>query len=110
MEVRFRDTHVHAVKADLLVLPVAEKKLDEPSLRALDRRLKGKLRQQMRKSNFTGAEGNSLIYATAGLLPAAQLLLIGIGNSKEIESETWRKTAARARREAAGIGAGEMGF
>jgi leucyl aminopeptidase len=110
MEVRFRDTHVHAVKADLLVLPVAEKKLDEPSLRALDRRLKGKLRQQMRKSNFTGAEGNSLIYATAGLLPAAQLLLIGIGNSKEIESETWRKTAARARREAAGIGAEEMAF
>src|SRR2546429_3373797 len=108
MEIRFRDTSVDAVKTDLLVLPVQEKKLEEPPLRALDRRLKGRLRQRMQKANFTGGEGSTLLYSTAGMSPAAYLLLIGAGNPKEIESDTWRKLAARARREATTIGAEDM--
>ncbi len=108
MEIRFRDTSVDAVKTDLLVLPVQEKKLEEPPLRALDRRLKGRLRQRMQKANFTGGEGSTLLYSTAGMSPAAYLLLIGTGNPKEIESDTWRKLAARARREATTIGAEDM--
>src|SRR5207249_10532658 len=100
MEIRFRDTRVDAVKTDLLVLPVQEKKLEEAPIRALDRRLKGRLRQRMQKANFTGGEGSTLLYSTAGMSPAAYLLLIGTGNPKETESDTWRKLAARARREA----------
>ena len=48
-------------------------------IRALDRRLNGHLRARIGKSNFTGAEGNTLLHPTAGLLPAAYLLLVGIG-------------------------------
>jgi hypothetical protein len=44
MEIRFRDTQVDRIKTDLLVIPVREKKLDDPALRALDRHLKGHLR------------------------------------------------------------------
>ena len=36
-----------ASRADLLVIPVREKKLDDPALRALDRRLKGQLRARI---------------------------------------------------------------
>jgi hypothetical protein len=57
MEIKFRDTNVERIKSDLLVVPVREKKMDDPALRALDRRLKGHLRGRIEKSKFTGAEG-----------------------------------------------------
>jgi len=107
MEIRFRDTQVDRIKTDLLVIPVREKKLDDPALRALDRRLKGHLRGRIDKSKFTGADGSTLLYATAASLPAGQILLIGLGGD-EITADSWRKAGARARKEATAIGAGEL--
>ena len=108
MEIKFRDASAVNIKTDLLVIPVREKQLDEPAIRALDQRLKGQLRQRIQKSRFTGAEGSQLHFSTAGLLPAAQLLLIGLGSEGEIVSDTWRKIAARARKEASALGAEEI--
>lgn len=108
MEIRFRDASPERIRTGLLVVPVREKKVDEPEVRALDRRLNGNLRARIRQSKFTGAESSTLLYTTSGLLPAAQLLLIGLGGEAEIATDTWRKTGARARREAAAIGAEEV--
>jgi leucyl aminopeptidase len=108
MEVRFRDAAAERIKTDLLVLPIREKKLEEPLIRRLDRRLKGNLRTGIEKSKFTGAEGSTLIYPTMGMLPAAQLLLVGLGGDSDIAPENWRKAAARARKEAAASGAAEI--
>jgi leucyl aminopeptidase len=110
METKFRDTNPELIKADILVLPVREKKLDEPAIRALDRRLKGNFRERLQKSKFTGAEGSALLYSTAGLLPAAHILLIGLGKEGEIAADTWRKAGARLAKEASGIGAEEVAF
>jgi len=110
MEIKIRDSNAERIKTDLLVIPVREKKLDDALIRALDRRLRGNLRARMQKSKFTGAEGGTLIYQTAGLLPAAQLLLIGLGGGAEIAGDTWRKIGARARREAAALGAEDIAF
>ena len=87
MEVRFKDTSVENCKTDLLVLPVVEKELDVAPIRSLDRRLKGNLQERIRKSNFTGAEGSSLLYSTAGTPPAAHLLLVGLGKAGESGAE-----------------------
>ena len=100
MEIRFRDTSADRIKSDLVVIPVRDKRLDDPVIRALDRRLKGHLRARISKSNFTGAEGSTLLHPTAGLLPAAYLLLIGIG-AGDTSADTWRKAGAKARKEAA---------
>jgi leucyl aminopeptidase len=108
MEIKIRDAGVETIKTDLLVLPVREKMLAESPLRALDRRLKGQLKQRIQRSKFTGAEGNSLLYATAGMLPAAHILLVGLGPEKDIDNDSWRKVTARARREALAIGAREL--
>ena len=110
MEVRVRDTTAERIKADLLVIPVREKKLDAPEIRALDRRLKGNLRTRIEKARFTGAEGSVLLYTSMGMLPAGQLLLLGLGGGPEIAAETWRKAGARARKEAAATGAEEIAF
>jgi leucyl aminopeptidase len=105
METKFRDTAPELIKADLLVLPVREKQLDEPAIRALDRRLKGNLRERIQKSKFSAAEGSGLLYSTAGLLPSAQLFLLGIGKESDPATDSWRKAGARVAKEASGIGA-----
>ena len=110
METRFRDIGIEAIKNELLVLPISENKLENTLIRSLDRRLRGKLRERIQKGKFTGAEGSSLLYPTAGVLPASNLLLMGLGKPQEIEADTWRKAAARARREGLAIGVEEIAF
>jgi leucyl aminopeptidase len=110
METRFRDSSIDSIKSDLLVLPVEEKNLEVPALRSLNRRLRGKLSEQIRQSKFTAAEGSSLSYSTAGILPASHLLLMGFGKTSEVDSDTWRRAGARARKEAASLGAQDIAF
>jgi leucyl aminopeptidase len=84
--------------------------LETPALRSLDRRLRGKLSERIKKSKFTGAEGSSLVYDTAGVLPASHLLLAGLGKTNDVDSDAWRKVGGRAWREAFTIGAEEIAF
>jgi len=107
MEIRFRDSACDRIKSDLVVIPVREKRLDDPAIRALDRGLKGHLRARIGKTNFTGADGSILLHPTGDALPAACLLLVGIGGG-DTGSDTWRKAGAKARKEAAAIGANEF--
>ena len=110
METRFRDMSADSVKTDLLVLPVVEKALEAPVIRSLDRRLRGKLSERIRKSRFTGAEGSSLVYSTAGALPSSHLLLAGLGKAGEVDGDAWRKAGARAWKEASAVGAEDIAF
>jgi leucyl aminopeptidase len=108
VETKFRDINVESIKTDLLVLPVHEKSFEIPAIRSLDRRLSGKLGERIKNSKFTGVEGSSLVYATAGLLPASHLLLIGLGHAGDVDSDIWRKAGARAWKEASVVGAKDI--
>jgi leucyl aminopeptidase len=110
MEVKFKDLSPEKIKTDLLVLPVREKEQGALLIRRLDSVLKGRLSERIKKGKFTGAEGTTLLYSTGGVLSASNLLLVGMGKNQEIEVDSWRKAAARAKREAGTIGAGEIGF
>ncbi|HKY10101.1 MAG TPA: M17 family peptidase N-terminal domain-containing protein, partial [Candidatus Binatia bacterium] len=110
MEIRFRDASAERIRTGLLVIPVSEKALETSEIRALNRVLNGNLRARMQKSKFTGAEGSTLLYTSAGFLPAAQILLVGMGSESDLGADTWRKTGARARREAAAVGADDVAF
>jgi leucyl aminopeptidase len=110
MEIRFKDTSPEKIKTDLLVLPVKEKRTEDRAIRALDRLLRGGLSERIKKSQFTGAEGTTLVHSTGRLLAAVNLLLIGMGKEEEIEIGSWRKAGARAKKEASGLGVEEMAF
>ena len=63
----------------------------------------------MRESKFTGAEGAHVDLSNGrDCCRPPKLLLIGLGGGAEITGDTWRKTGARARREAAALGAEEI--
>jgi leucyl aminopeptidase len=49
-----------------------------------------------------------LLHPTAGTLPAAHILLVGLGQEQTTDNNTWRKALARARREASHIGAEDI--
>lgn len=108
MEIQFRDQSPSKIKTELLALPVRENQIDGPEIRLLDRLLKGKLSERIRVGGFTGSEGSALFHSTAGLLPAAHVLLVGLGKEREIEIDSWRKAAAKIKKEAAGVGATEV--
>ncbi len=108
MEVKIRDASIDKVRTELLVLPVVEKKLAETPLRILDRRLKGQLKQRIQRSKFTATEGSNLFCSAAPTLPAAQILLVGLGKEKDVDKDTWRRVGARAQREALAIGAQDI--
>lgn len=110
MEVRFKDLGVEKIKTDLLIIPVKEKGLEEPAIRLLDRRLKGRLSERIKKTRFAGAEGTTLLHPTEGMLPASHVLLMGMGKENDIEIDSWRKAGARAKKESAGVGAEEIAF
>src|SRR5689334_7703837 len=104
MDVRIRDSRIERIKTDLLVLPVREKRLDTPEMAALERRLKGNLIAQIEMNKIIGAEGSALLYPTTSMLPANQVLLVGMGSASENALDSWRKAGARARKEAAAHG------
>ena len=108
MEVKFRDAQIERIRTDLLVLPVREKRFDTPEIRSLDRHCKGQLRARIEKSKFTGADGSMLLHPGAGMLSAGQIMLVGLGNESETVPDTWRKVGARARKEAAAVGADDV--
>ncbi len=110
MEVHFKDQTLSKIKTDLLALPVKEKETERREIRLLDRFLKRRLSERIKKSGFTGSEGSALLHSTAGMLPATHVLLVGMGKEQEIETDSWRKAAARAKKEAMGLGAEEMAF
>jgi len=110
MEIKFQDQQPERIKTALLAVPVREKELDAPVIRKLDRLLRGGLAERIKKTQFTGAEGSSLSYSTAGRIPAANLALIGLGKAGEVGSDAWRKAGARARKEAQAVGAEDVGF
>ncbi|HKA33642.1 MAG TPA: leucyl aminopeptidase [Candidatus Binatia bacterium] len=110
MEIKFQDRPPERIKTALLAFPVREKRLDDPALRRLDRLLGGRLAERIKKSQFTGAEAAALSYGTAGKVGAANVLLIGLGKSEEVNADSWRKAGARARKEAAALGAEEFVF
>ena len=110
MEIRFKDQSPERIKTDLLTIPVKERGLNEPIIRRLDRYLGGKLSERIKRRNFIGAEGSVLLHPTEGRLPAAHVLLLGMGKEHEIESHFWRRSGAQTRKEAAGIWAEEIAF
>ena len=110
MEVKFRDQQAEHLRTDLLAVSLKEGDIDGALVRRLDRRLRGGLAERIRKSRFTASEGSALLYSTSGMLPAGNLQLIGLGKAEEIDADSWRKAGARARKEAAGQGAREIGF
>jgi leucyl aminopeptidase len=65
-------------------------------LQELDQKLGGLLHQAQRHGEFTGKDGEQILFQPAGHLPAKRVLLIGLGKKAESSPEKSRQAAGRA--------------
>lgn len=108
MDIKLRDIGWERIKTDLLAVPVTEESLKDQAIRRLNRLLGGKLAAHIKKSKFSGATDTNLFLSAEGSLPAANLLLLGMGKEREVELHTWRVLGATVVREAAKIWADDV--
>jgi leucyl aminopeptidase len=94
------------VEADALVVGVhADAKALPTRLAALDKRAGGVLKRVLEAENFQGKAGSVTHIHTIGLLPAARVVVAGLGNGKDATPEIVRRAAAAALRRARDLGA-----
>ncbi len=94
------------VAADALIvgMPAGQKALP-PRLALLDRRAGGHLAAVLEAEGFQGKSGQVTHLHTAGRLPAARLIVVGVGDGKELTLETVRRAAAAGVRRARDLSA-----
>ncbi len=77
-----------------------EKELIGP-IAKVDERLGGQISEVIRRGDFRGKEGETLLlYPAPGALPAERVLLVGLGKRRELDLERLRRAAASATRQA----------
>jgi len=95
VNVRFPSEPLSSLDADALVIGVPQD-LSGP-LTALDETLGGELVAWLRRQKFTGSVGSVQVVPTLGRIPAAHVILVGVG---EGSADEWRRAAGRVGREA----------
>ncbi len=96
MEIKISKTPPLQTKTACLVISVYEKGLSDPLLKELDQKLAGLLQQAQRHGEFTGKDGEQILFQPAGHLPAKRVLLIGLGAKADSSPEKIRQGAGRA--------------
>ena len=99
MNIRVQSQPITDIKSDLLVIPLAQGAQKNATVQALDTALQGTLKDYIAQSGFTGKHGETLVFPTQKRLPSRTLFLLGMGN-ENLEADTWRRSAAKAQKEA----------
>ena len=90
---------IDRLDVDVLVVPVHR---DERPMRSvpglLDWRLHGLLSRQLRAGRIDGAEGTSTLVSAGDRLPFDRLVLVGLGDSRDLDLERVRAYFDRAMR------------
>jgi leucyl aminopeptidase len=102
MDIKISKTSPLQTKTACLVIGVYEKKLSEPHLQELDKKLGGLLQQARRTGEFTGKANEQILFQPAGHLPAERVLLIGLGQKATCSLETLRRAAGSAMQQVIG--------
>jgi leucyl aminopeptidase len=89
-------------KADLLAVPVFAGSELGPGAEEAVAALDAPLTPLLEARGFTGKAGEALALPTLGRLPAATLLLLGLGERAKVDAETLRRAAAAIVRHGAG--------
>src|SRR6266545_4452799 len=92
---------ISEARVDVIAAYATQGQLDkQPQLVALDAALEGALLEHAKHADFQGKNEQMLELATLGNLPARRLLLVGIGQKRELTQARVRNYAASAARAA----------
>ncbi|MCE2485595.1 MAG: leucyl aminopeptidase [Desulfurellaceae bacterium] len=99
MNIRVQSQAITKIESDVLVVPLAEGQHDNGAVDDLDAALGGALRAHLGHTGFSAKAGQSVVFPTHTQLPSRTLVLLGLGKDAA-DTETWRRSAAKAHAEA----------
>lgn len=103
MQIQLSAVDVAAASADVLAVPVLQGALDKQRpFASLDAALGGALSALAQRQDFQGKVDQVLDLPTLGKLPAARLVLIGVGSKRGLDGAAYRSFAGTAARVASG--------
>jgi leucyl aminopeptidase len=107
MKVAVASTSPVAVKADALVVGLYSDDVKKPggALAAVDRQLDGQVRAILDAETFGAKSGQVTYLHTGGRLPAARVVVVGLGARKDTTPEIVRRASATGLRRARDLGA-----
>jgi len=99
MDIKIRKIPPLTVKTDFLVIGVFQKRFNTPLLKELDQKLGGLLSRARRNGEFSGKDGEHLLFHPAGHLRAERVLLIGLGSKSDSSLGKIRQAAGAGMQE-----------
>ena len=102
MEVALGTSEALAAPADLLAVGVFANLEPGPGAEEAIAGLETPIRPLLEARGFSGKPGEAVALATLGRLPAATLLLVGLGEPQKVDADTLRRAAGTVVREARG--------
>ncbi len=101
MNFAFASADAAKARADVLVLPLfdtdlSDKKHPHVALLRADKATKGQLLKTAHDEGFKGKAEQTFVFVTQGKLPAARVILVGLGSRARFTAEVLRLAAGRA--------------
>src|SRR3990172_6814249 len=99
MNIRTTSGDIAQIKADAIIMPVfAETKKRDSDLAGMDKALDGALSPLISQGEVKGKLNELTTVHTMGKLPAARVILLGLGKEKELTAEKVRGAIGEASR------------
>jgi leucyl aminopeptidase len=112
VNVKTRRTALAACKTDMLVVGrfCDAGEPEDQTIRELDAKLHGAIRRLTELGDFTGKPKTYAVLYTSGKIAAERLMLVGLGERKNVTLDTLRKAAAIAANRAVDLKVGRLSF
>ena len=109
MKVEVKSCKLDEVKAELMIIGRFEGERSlTPSLRRIDRALKGMIKEGIESGEFKGKPNEVLLLHTMGLIPTRRLLLVGLGKKEKFSLDILRRAVATAAKRGRDINVGTI--
>ena len=95
VDIKVQKGDVIGAKADVLAVGVFSD-APGPLVGALDKKLSGRIGRLKKLGDFEGAASSSSLLYGDGAVPAARVLLVGLGKRKDVTADVLRKASAAA--------------
>jgi leucyl aminopeptidase len=111
MKLTFQKSPLNGVKADVAVAFIhQDAKLLKSELRALNGLYKNQISPILKSGDFKGKEGESVVVYVSKGAGSRRLILLGLGEKKDINLEQYRRAAAKGAKKARSLKARSVVF
>ena len=109
MEIKIKKGRIEKESSGAIILGLFEgETVLEQETAAVDRALRGQIKDLMARGEFKGKHRQSLMLYSRGDVPARQILLAGLGKKKEITLQRIRETLGLATRRIREVGSNSV--